>query len=111
MESPHNSQKQKVCVWGGGSHVICFYYILHYIASCLFCVQHSQQTVPALWGTRAQQRWASSSRLPMNTVVLFVPQQEAWVVEKDGPFPPNPGTSELPLWISSMYFNHYQTLK
>lgn len=69
-----------------GSHVICFYYILHYIASCLFCVQHSRQTVPALWGTRAQQRWASSSRLPMNTVVLFVPQQEAWVVERMGRF-------------------------
>uniref|UniRef100_A0A3B5LKU9 Band 7 domain-containing protein n=1 Tax=Xiphophorus couchianus TaxID=32473 RepID=A0A3B5LKU9_9TELE len=29
-----------------------------------------------------QQRWASS--LPMNTVVLFVPQQEAWVVERMG---------------------------
>uniref|UniRef100_A0A8C5BRD5 Stomatin-like protein 2, mitochondrial n=1 Tax=Gadus morhua TaxID=8049 RepID=A0A8C5BRD5_GADMO len=32
----------------------------------------------------AQQRWASS--LPMNTVVLFVPQQEAWVVERMGRF-------------------------
>ncbi|XP_026157367.1 stomatin-like protein 2, mitochondrial isoform X2 [Mastacembelus armatus] len=34
--------------------------------------------------TPAQQRWAS--RLPMNTVVLFVPQQEAWVVERMGRF-------------------------
>uniref|UniRef100_A0A673G457 Stomatin-like protein 2, mitochondrial n=1 Tax=Sinocyclocheilus rhinocerous TaxID=307959 RepID=A0A673G457_9TELE len=34
--------------------------------------------------SRAQQRWASS--LPMNTVVLFVPQQEAWVVERMGRF-------------------------
>ncbi|KAF4108040.1 stomatin-like protein 2, mitochondrial [Onychostoma macrolepis] len=47
-------------------------------------LKHSRQTVPALWGTRAQQRWASS--LPMNTVVLFVPQQEAWVVERMGRF-------------------------
>uniref|UniRef100_A0A8C8CWC0 Stomatin-like protein 2, mitochondrial n=1 Tax=Oncorhynchus tshawytscha TaxID=74940 RepID=A0A8C8CWC0_ONCTS len=30
------------------------------------------------------QRWASS--LPMNTVVLFVPQQESWVVERMGRF-------------------------
>ncbi|XP_051972726.1 stomatin-like protein 2, mitochondrial [Xyrauchen texanus] len=47
-------------------------------------LKHSRHTVPALWGTRAQQRWASS--LPMNTVVLFVPQQEAWVVERMGRF-------------------------
>ncbi|KAA0703811.1 Stomatin-like protein 2, mitochondrial [Triplophysa tibetana] len=47
-------------------------------------LKHSRQTVPVLWGTRAQQRWASS--LPMNTVVLFVPQQEAWVVERMGRF-------------------------
>lgn len=47
-------------------------------------LKHSRQTVHALWGTRAQQRWASS--LPMNTVVLFVPQQEAWVVERMGRF-------------------------
>ncbi|TDG96255.1 hypothetical protein EPR50_G00238410 [Perca flavescens] len=44
----------------------------------------SQQTAPRLWVTPAQQRWAS--RLPMNTVVLFVPQQEAWVVERMGRF-------------------------
>uniref|UniRef100_A0A8C8HVM0 Stomatin-like protein 2, mitochondrial n=1 Tax=Oncorhynchus tshawytscha TaxID=74940 RepID=A0A8C8HVM0_ONCTS len=37
-----------------------------------------------LWATQAQQRWASS--LPMNTVVLFVPQQESWVVERMGRF-------------------------
>nr|XP_060617146.1 stomatin-like protein 2, mitochondrial [Anolis sagrei ordinatus] len=30
------------------------------------------------------QRWSSS--LPMNTVILFVPQQEAWVVERMGRF-------------------------
>ncbi|KAM9517905.1 stomatin-like protein 2, mitochondrial [Salvelinus alpinus] len=50
-------------------------------------LMHSQRTVPtvpALWATQAQQRWASS--LPMNTVVLFVPQQESWVVERMGRF-------------------------
>ncbi|XP_071375458.1 stomatin-like protein 2, mitochondrial isoform X2 [Centroberyx affinis] len=47
-------------------------------------LQTSQRTVPRLWVTPAQQRWASS--LPMNTVVLFVPQQEAWVVERMGRF-------------------------
>ncbi|XP_062340440.1 stomatin-like protein 2, mitochondrial [Osmerus eperlanus] len=46
--------------------------------------QLSQGTTPRLWVTPAQQRWASS--LPMNTVVLFVPQQEAWVVERMGRF-------------------------
>uniref|UniRef100_A0A672J2D0 Stomatin-like protein 2, mitochondrial n=1 Tax=Salarias fasciatus TaxID=181472 RepID=A0A672J2D0_SALFA len=44
----------------------------------------TQRTAPRLWVTPAQQRWASS--LPMNTVVLFVPQQEAWVVERMGRF-------------------------
>lgn len=48
------------------------------------CVQHSQRSAPTLRVTQAQQRWASS--LPMNTVVLFVPQQEAWVVERMGRF-------------------------
>lgn len=47
-------------------------------------LKQSQRTVPRLWVTPAQQRWASS--LPMNTVVLFVPQQEAWVVERMGRF-------------------------
>ncbi|KAM6985808.1 stomatin-like protein 2, mitochondrial [Aplochiton taeniatus] len=47
-------------------------------------LKNSQRTVPKLWVTPAQQRWASS--LPMNTVVLFVPQQEAWVVERMGRF-------------------------
>ncbi|XP_020780349.1 stomatin-like protein 2, mitochondrial [Boleophthalmus pectinirostris] len=47
-------------------------------------LKQSQRTVPKLWVTPAQQRWASS--LPMNTVVLFVPQQEAWVVERMGRF-------------------------
>uniref|UniRef100_A0A8C7H2B6 Stomatin-like protein 2, mitochondrial n=1 Tax=Oncorhynchus kisutch TaxID=8019 RepID=A0A8C7H2B6_ONCKI len=42
------------------------------------------RAIPALWVTQAQQRWASS--LPMNTVVLFVPQQESWVVERMGRF-------------------------
>ncbi|KAF5897677.1 stomatin-like protein 2, mitochondrial, partial [Clarias magur] len=43
------------------------------------------RTVPVFWGTRAQQqRWASS--LPMNTVIMSVPQQEAWVVERMGRF-------------------------
>lgn len=47
-------------------------------------LKHSQGAAPRLWVTPAQQRWASS--LPMNTVVLFVPQQEAWVVERMGRF-------------------------
>lgn len=47
-------------------------------------VQQSQRSAPRLWVTPAGQRWASS--LPMNTVVLFVPQQEAWVVERMGRF-------------------------
>ncbi|XP_051906254.1 stomatin-like protein 2, mitochondrial [Hippocampus zosterae] len=47
-------------------------------------LQHSRRTVPRLWVSPLQQRWASS--LPMNTVVLFVPQQEAWVVERMGRF-------------------------
>ncbi|KAM9334138.1 stomatin-like protein 2, mitochondrial [Symphorus nematophorus] len=47
-------------------------------------LKNSQRTVPRLWMNPAQQRWAS--RLPMNTVVLFVPQQEAWVVQRMGRF-------------------------
>ncbi|XP_029941401.1 stomatin-like protein 2, mitochondrial isoform X2 [Salarias fasciatus] len=47
-------------------------------------ILQTQRTAPRLWVTPAQQRWASS--LPMNTVVLFVPQQEAWVVERMGRF-------------------------
>ncbi|TNN80849.1 Stomatin-like protein 2, mitochondrial [Liparis tanakae] len=46
--------------------------------------KNSQRTVPRLWPSPVQQRWAS--RLPMNTVVLFVPQQEAWVVQRMGRF-------------------------
>ncbi|XP_054479963.1 stomatin-like protein 2, mitochondrial [Anoplopoma fimbria] len=46
--------------------------------------KNSQRTVPRLWLTPIQQRWAS--RLPMNTVVLFVPQQEAWVIQRMGRF-------------------------
>uniref|UniRef100_A0A1A8KXH5 Stomatin-like protein 2, mitochondrial n=3 Tax=Nothobranchius TaxID=28779 RepID=A0A1A8KXH5_NOTKU len=44
----------------------------------------TQRATPRLWITPVQQRWASS--LPMNTVILFVPQQEAWVVERMGRF-------------------------
>ncbi|XP_054468201.1 stomatin-like protein 2, mitochondrial isoform X1 [Anoplopoma fimbria] len=47
-------------------------------------LQQTQRAAPRLMVTPAQQRWASS--LPMNTVVLFVPQQEAWVVERMGRF-------------------------
>ncbi|KAM3850745.1 stomatin-like protein 2, mitochondrial [Diretmus argenteus] len=47
-------------------------------------LKNSQRTAPRLWVTPAQQRWASS--LPINTVVMFVPQQEAWVVERMGRF-------------------------
>ncbi|KAM7166068.1 stomatin-like protein 2, mitochondrial [Macrochelys suwanniensis] len=39
---------------------------------------------PGAWLAPAPQRCASS--LPMNTMVLFVPQQEAWVVERMGRF-------------------------
>ncbi|XP_004086625.1 stomatin-like protein 2, mitochondrial [Oryzias latipes] len=44
----------------------------------------AQRPAPRLLVTPVQQRWASS--LPMNTVILFVPQQEAWVVERMGRF-------------------------
>lgn len=47
-------------------------------------LRQSQRSRPRLWASAAQQRWASN--LPMNTVVLFVPQQEAWVVERMGRF-------------------------
>ncbi|KAK9532895.1 hypothetical protein VZT92_010258 [Zoarces viviparus] len=47
-------------------------------------LQQTQRAAPRLWVTPAQQRWASS--LPVNTVVLFVPEQEAWVVERMGRF-------------------------
>ncbi|XP_062898954.1 stomatin-like protein 2, mitochondrial isoform X2 [Mobula hypostoma] len=46
--------------------------------------QHSRRELPQAWLAAAPHRWASS--LPMNTVVLFVPQQEAWVVERMGRF-------------------------
>ncbi|KAM9455500.1 stomatin-like protein 2, mitochondrial [Clarias gariepinus] len=43
------------------------------------------RTTPVFWGTRAQQQpWATS--LPKNRMILFVPQQEAWVVERLGCF-------------------------
>ena len=35
---------------------------------------------------QAQQNVRFRSRLPMNTVILFVPQQEAWVVERFGKY-------------------------
>ncbi|KAM5193458.1 stomatin-like protein 2, mitochondrial [Mantella aurantiaca] len=44
----------------------------------------SQIIPPKVWSTEIQ-RCASSGH-PMNTVVLFVPQQEAWVVERMGRF-------------------------
>ncbi|XP_069604047.1 stomatin-like protein 2, mitochondrial [Ranitomeya imitator] len=44
----------------------------------------SQISGPRAWNVEVQ-RYASSG-LPMNTVVLFVPQQEAWVVERMGRF-------------------------
>ncbi|TKS66523.1 Stomatin-like protein 2, mitochondrial [Collichthys lucidus] len=47
--------------------------------------QSSQRTAPRLWLPPAQQQ-RCASRLPMNTVVLFVPQQEAWVVQRMGRF-------------------------
>uniref|UniRef100_UPI00398E3BD3 stomatin-like protein 2, mitochondrial n=1 Tax=Pristiophorus japonicus TaxID=55135 RepID=UPI00398E3BD3 len=47
-------------------------------------LQHSRRGIPQAWLVTTQHRWASS--LPMNTLVLFVPQQEAWVVERMGRF-------------------------
>ncbi|KAJ8287115.1 hypothetical protein GJAV_G00047820 [Gymnothorax javanicus] len=47
-------------------------------------LKHSRRTIPPQWTAPAQQRWVSSR--PINTVVLFVPQQEAWVVERMGKF-------------------------
>ncbi|KAM9840863.1 stomatin-like protein 2, mitochondrial [Aulostomus maculatus] len=47
-------------------------------------VQQSQRAVATRVVRPDHQRWVSS--LPMNTVVLFVPQQEAWVVERMGRF-------------------------
>lgn len=34
----------------------------------------------------AQQQLRHKSKLPMNTVILFVPQQEAWVIERFGKY-------------------------
>lgn len=34
----------------------------------------------------ALQQVRHRSRLPMNTIILFVPQQEAWIVERFGKF-------------------------
>ncbi|NWX64054.1 STML2 protein, partial [Promerops cafer] len=51
--------------------------------SISFC-QHSQQLKRAARLAPAPCRW--NSGLPMNIGVLFVPQQEAWVVERMGKF-------------------------
>ncbi|XP_025925001.1 stomatin-like protein 2, mitochondrial isoform X2 [Apteryx mantelli] len=47
-------------------------------------LQCSQQLKHAAWLAPAPQRW--NSGLPVNIGVLFVPQQEAWVVERMGKF-------------------------
>ncbi|XP_066458777.1 stomatin-like protein 2, mitochondrial isoform X2 [Eleutherodactylus coqui] len=44
----------------------------------------SQINGPKAWSVEL--RRCASSGLPMNTIVLFVPQQEAWVVERMGRF-------------------------
>ncbi|XP_044148545.1 stomatin-like protein 2, mitochondrial [Bufo gargarizans] len=44
----------------------------------------SQVNGPKAWNLEA--RRCASSGLPMNTAILFVPQQEAWVVERMGRF-------------------------
>uniref|UniRef100_A0A8C1ISV6 Stomatin-like protein 2, mitochondrial n=1 Tax=Cyprinus carpio TaxID=7962 RepID=A0A8C1ISV6_CYPCA len=49
------------------------------MCNCFICLNKHFTTL-----IKAPQRWASS--LPVNTVVLFVPQQEAWVVERMGRF-------------------------
>ncbi|CAG7835176.1 unnamed protein product [Allacma fusca] len=47
-------------------------------------------TVPSLQrltaGNYQQQRYRSGISTPMNTIIMFVPQQEAWVVERMGKF-------------------------
>ncbi|KAK2917507.1 hypothetical protein Q8A73_004253 [Channa argus] len=58
--------------------------LLYTLLAFASLLTNSQQTVPRLSVAPAQQRWAS--RLPMNTVVLFVQQQEACVVERMGRF-------------------------
>ena len=45
---------------------------------------HSSQSLPR-W-KNSHTRFYSSYKLPTNTVVMFVPQQEAWVVERMGKF-------------------------
>ncbi|XP_043933283.1 stomatin-like protein 2, mitochondrial [Protopterus annectens] len=47
-------------------------------------LKHSKWNPSIEWMPLTQQRW--SSGLPMNTVVLFVPQQEAWVIERMGKY-------------------------
>ncbi|XP_030423016.1 stomatin-like protein 2, mitochondrial [Gopherus evgoodei] len=47
-------------------------------------LQSSRRPEPRAWLAPAPKRCSSS--LPMNTLVLFVPQQEAWVVERMGRF-------------------------
>ncbi|NXU79388.1 STML2 protein, partial [Oreotrochilus melanogaster] len=47
-------------------------------------LQLSQQLKRSAWLSPAPRRW--NSGLPMNVGVLFVPQQEAWVVERMGKF-------------------------
>lgn len=54
------------------------------LARGLLRPQGCRHRLSVKWTTEAQQRCSSS--LPMNTVVLFVPQQEAWVVERMGRF-------------------------
>lgn len=55
-------------------------------ASAPLCLlpQHSQQLKRAARLAPAPCRW--NSGLPVNIGVLFVPQQEAWVVERMGKF-------------------------
>lgn len=52
--------------------------------SCLSVPQRAQQLKRSAWLALAPQRLNSS--LPLNIGVLFVPQQEAWVVERMGKF-------------------------
>ena len=66
--------------------------ILSFILTCvhlcpfqpLSVVDQSVVPFSAAIPQRAQVRWKHST--PMNTVVMFVPQQEAWVVERMGKF-------------------------
>eukprot|EP00062_Callorhinchus_milii_P006521 gi/632947138/ref/XP_007888907.1/ PREDICTED: stomatin-like protein 2, mitochondrial [Callorhinchus milii] len=58
--------------------------MLRSVSRGLLLFKYSRRGIPQALLTPTQQRCASN--LPMNTVMLFVPQQEAWVIERMGRF-------------------------